>query len=155
MSPLESLLVSIGYPMYSMLLSESPSYLASIVSVIFSPAVIVTFALRSPVSLQMRSPPIRISGPLVSSMIGTSSPPGAARRFLRRRWNSSTVACEKLTRITSMPAETQPASGVASSDAGPMVATIFVSFGTALLHRRVCAESATGPRVWQSLLVSG
>ena len=93
-----------------------------------APAVSVILALRPP-SLQTARPPIRISGPLVSSMTGTSSPPAAARRLVRRRWNSSTVACEKLTRITLIPATRQRPSGSACSLAGPMVATILVSRG--------------------------
>ena len=88
---------------------------------------------------------MRISGPRVSSSVARKfaepersgrAPlsaracwPGAARMFVRRRFASSKVACEKFMRITRMPAATHAASGSASSDAGPIVATIFASGG--------------------------
>merc|ERR1719405_127155 len=70
---------------------------------------------------------MRISGPLVSSIRLTRSPPGALRMLPTRRWNSSDVACEKLQRITEKPAATHFSSVSYSSEAGPMVATTLVS----------------------------
>lgn len=94
---------------------------------------------RTAIYLQTRRPPMaRISGPFVSSMTLAYSPPGTLRTLLRRRWNSSAVACcEKLTRITFIPAATHPSSGSASSEAGPMVATSFMSRGVAVVRLRI------------------
>ena len=66
--PGASFCASSSYPTYSVDSSDAPSNFASFVSTMPSPAVSVIFAFRLPVSLHTRSPPIRISGPLVSSM---------------------------------------------------------------------------------------
>mmetsp|Transcript_46841 Transcript_46841/g.99955 ORF Transcript_46841/g.99955 Transcript_46841/m.99955 type:complete len:434 (+) Transcript_46841:554-1855(+) len=83
--PTGSFSASGGYPMYSVFSSLSPFQAASVVSKISEPAVIVTLALRLPDSLHTRSPPIRISGPLVSSITAHRCPAGSARKLRLRR----------------------------------------------------------------------
>ena len=108
-----------------------------------APFSIVTLARRLFCSRTTRRPPVRISGPCVSS--STAQPPprwlgaavGLSLRFLRRSSTSSSVACEKLRRMRRMPASTTRGSVGSSSDAGPMVATILVSGS---LSRRRAAD---------------
>ncbi len=112
------------------------SFIASLwVSVRVSPFTRLTFAFTSPVSATACRPPVRISGPLVSSITLRSMPPGPSKgyaavvraRFFKRSCTSSSVACEKLMRITDRPERTTAGSVSASSEAGPIVATIFDS----------------------------
>lgn len=149
-----------SYATYSRSASPSPSYCLSVVSVTVAPVLSSILAFRSPVSRHTRSPPHRISGPLVSSMVarrlndscGTCMVPCrplAVFRCFIRSSTSSGVAWLKFTRITRIPASTTACSVSWSSEAGPIVATILASWG----RRRTAVLSARRARVGSALMV--
>ena len=94
----------------------------------------VTTTISLPVSIATFPPPsmmpVRTSGPLVSSMMATGTPISSATlrtRSIMAFW-LSWVPCEKLKRATFMPFSMSLRSVSSSSQAGPMVHTIFVFF---------------------------
>mmetsp|Transcript_60566 Transcript_60566/g.118741 ORF Transcript_60566/g.118741 Transcript_60566/m.118741 type:complete len:590 (-) Transcript_60566:46-1815(-) len=120
----------------------------SLVSSISAPVFTWIFAFTSPLSFTAWRFPVRISGPLVSKRTVRSIPlapskgniPVVFDSELRRRTTSSSVAWLKFRRITCMPACVTLGSVSASSDTGPMVATILVNGTPAMPRETIGSE---------------